>query len=57
MNSADQQSTITTMYKQSGLSDPSSAGVVSGQRSATAYCSDPIPGVNTIDGLMDSRPS
>lgn len=57
MDSADQQSTIITMFQQSGLSNPSLAGVVSGQRSATAYCSDPMPGVTTIDGLMDSRPS
>lgn len=57
MDSADQQSTIATMYQQDGLSGAGQAGLVSGQRSAVTYCADPLPGVNTIDGLMDDRPS
>jgi hypothetical protein len=56
MDGTDQQSTIITMYKESGLSNPSSAAVVSGQRSVSTYCADPLPNVNTIDGAFDSRP-
>lgn len=57
MDGADQQNTIITMYRQSGLSNPSSDAVVSGQRATSTYCADPIPNVNTIDGVFDSRPS
>jgi hypothetical protein len=55
MDNADQQSTITNMLHQWGETDPGSDTVSGAQRNATTYCSDPMPGVNTISGMLDSR--
>jgi len=57
MDRSDQRSTITTALQQWGVSNPSSEDVSASQRSASSYCSDPIPGTDTIDGMLDSRPS
>jgi|SRR5580700_5272673 hypothetical protein len=55
MDSADQQSTISAINQQDGLSSPSSSDVSEFQRSAAAYCSDPIVNQPTIAGMLDSR--
>jgi hypothetical protein len=55
MDSSDQRSTITTTYQQDGESNPSSDEVSEGQRSAAAYCSNPYPNIDTIDGMFTSR--
>jgi hypothetical protein len=55
MDNADQQSTIIAIYQQEGEGDPSSSGLAQFQRSASAYCSDPIVNQPTIAGMLDSR--
>ena len=55
MDSTDQRSTITTMYQQDGESNPSSDAISEGQRSASVYCSNPYPNIDTIDGMFTSR--
>ena len=55
MDSSDQRNTITTMYQQDGDSNPSSAEVSEGQRSASDYCANPYPNIDTIDGMFGSR--
>ncbi len=57
MDNSDQQSTITTMFQDYGQANLSSDDVTQAQRSASTYCSDPLPGIDTIDGMLDSRPS
>jgi hypothetical protein len=55
MDSSDQRSTIATMYQQDGDSTPSSDQVSEGQRSASTYCANPYPNIDTIDGMFASR--
>jgi hypothetical protein len=57
MGNADQQSTIVIVLQQFGNASPGSAAIATTQRAASTYCSDPMPGVNTINGMFDSRPS
>jgi hypothetical protein len=57
MGNSDQQSTIVVVLQQFGNVNPGSAAIASTQRAASAYCSYPMPGVNTIGGMFDSRPS
>jgi hypothetical protein len=57
MNNSDQRSTITATLQQWGGSNPSREDVSNSQRLATAYCLDPLVGTDTIDGMLDSRPS
>jgi hypothetical protein len=56
MDNADQRSTLTSWSQQMGEPSGSAADISSSQRLADAYCSDPLPGINTIDGMGDSRP-
>ena len=57
MGNSDQQSTIVVVLQQFGNVNPGSAAIATTQRAASAYCSYPMPGVNTIGGMFDSRPS
>jgi|GEM_PF-6190105 len=57
MDNADQQGTIINIDHQYSQAYPSSYDVSQAQHLASDYCADPFANVDTIGGMLDSRPS